>query len=826
MNSQAKRDPYKLVGTTLERYEIQELVGIGGMGVVYRAQHEITRAQVAIKILRPDLTISNEEGVGFFFEEAAKTVSLNHPSIIKVLSADYTPDGSAYMVMEWLDGQTLEKEMIDHGVFPLQRAITLLEQISDAVAYAHKKGIIHRDLKPGNIMLVNEENGDETIRVLDFGIAKVLSTTIGTNTRVAGTSLYISPEQTVAHSPIDQSTDIYSLGIILYQMLTGQVPFDADTDGQVMDMHRSLEPRPLREIRPDIPEAVEEVVLRAIAKKPLNRFQTATDLARAFRKAAQIDLSEMVLQCVDAQSSEPIGQAEVYLNGKHEGQADQDGWWRNQEMQPRQYLIEIESPRYLRWNKSVELQPDEELTVIAKLERRQLGELIVYSNVPYAKVEIEGLEAGSTDQNGRLYIKSIAAGSYLIKLTHPKCLPAEGTFEVAAWKQSYAPLQLNLRPQQSLSELVKEKIGSLKTRGKREVSKRTCDNCGLPMSLSLKFCTECGFQFPQTRVWNAPRAARVGGLMAALLVLFSIIFYTTGSQGPKKHTLSILTSLPDSGVSIDDGIEKRTDATGRLTIEGVTSGSHKIKVSKPGYQDITQSITLSKSLELPRFELKRLIPDGMVYIPGGTFQMGYGASTPDNPSGPPHQVTLQPYFIDKYEVTHYAFKNIKNTENQLMAKFPMTDVTWDQADKYCRSIGKRLPTEEEWEFAARGTDGRLFPWGNRFESGRANIERTANASFRLIGSFSPAGDSPFGVADLSGNAMEWTQSDFKSYAGSAYRPAQCIEPCKVIRGGAYFDRAQDATAVFRRGYEPSALRKINNAYRVMGFRCVKDVITK
>jgi TonB family protein len=461
MNSPVKRDPYKLVGTNLERYEIQELIGIGGMGVVYRAQHEITKAEVAIKILRPDLTISNEEGVGLFFEEATKTVALRHPMIIKVLSADYTPDGSAYMVMEWLDGRTLADEMKEFGVPPLQRVIDLLEQIADAVAYAHRKGIIHRDLKPGNIMLVREEDGDESIRVLDFGIAKVLSTSIGTNTRVAGTSYYISPEQTIAHSPIDQSADIYSLGIILYQMLTGQVPFEADSEGQVMDMHRSIQPRPLREIRPDIPQAIEDVVLKAIAKRPLDRFPTAIDFARAFRKAANIAMSELVVQCVDADSGLAVSQADIYLNGKHEGQAGEDGWWRKRDMTPRQYLIEVESPRYVSLNRSVDLQPNEELTVVAKLERKQIGELVVSCNVPNAVVEIAGKPAGNVDQNGRLYIESIAVGTYLIKAAHPKYLPTESTVKVEVWKQAYAPLQLDLRPQSDLLESAKRTMRAL-----------------------------------------------------------------------------------------------------------------------------------------------------------------------------------------------------------------------------------------------------------------------------------------------------------------------------------------------------------------------------
>jgi formylglycine-generating enzyme required for sulfatase activity len=148
-------------------------------------------------------------------------------------------------------------------------------------------------------------------------------------------------------------------------------------------------------------------------------------------------------------------------------------------------------------------------------------------------------------------------------------------------------------------------------------------------------------------------------------------------------------------------------------------------------------------------------------------------------------------------------------------------VTWREADSHCRSQGKRLPTEEEWEFAARGTDGRIYPWGNRFEPGKANVANVFG-DFSPVGSF-PDGNSPFGVSDMSGNAMEWTDSDFIVYDGSRYRPSGCSEPCKVIRGGAYFDREQDSTAVFRREYEPSILSRRRNAYAVLGFRCAKEI---
>ena len=780
--SQSRRDPYKLVGEKLERYEIQELIGIGGMGAVYRAQHEITKAKVAIKVLRPDLTISNEEGVGFFFEEATKTVALQHPMIVKVLNADYTPDGSAYMVMEWLDGRTLEQEMKGQGAFSLQRVIVLLEQIAEAVAYAHRKRIIHRDLKPSNIMLLREENGEESIRVLDFGIAKVLSTTIGigTNTRVAGTSYYISPEQTIAHSPIDQSADIYSLGVILYQMLTGQVPFEADTEGQVMDMHRSILPRPLREIRPDIPQAIEDVVLKALSKRPLDRFQTATDFARAFRQAANVTLSELVAQCVDATSGVAISQAEVYLNGRYEGRTSADGWWRKGDMTPRQYLIEVESPRYVRFNRSVDLQPNEELTVVAKLERKQIGELIVSCDTPDAGVEIAGRLVGKTDQNGRFYLQSIDAGSYTVKVSHPQYLPAETTVTVEVWKQAYAPFQLEIRPRRDLLESVKRTTGLVVERSRASAS-----------SIMRTMSSIAGWG---AQVLRGNRVL-VYAVAAATILVAAIVVMVVNRA---KLISEVFSPSPEPAPSVSQ--------------------------SRP-------------------VEANPVPPEGMIYIPGGTFQMGYNMANGDLQSGPPHQVTVEPFFIDKFEVTIEAYLKNQNSTGQtgqagqtgqteqtgqtgqtgqtVETQKPMVNVTWREADNYCRSQGKRLPTEEEWEFAARGTDGRIYPWGNVFERGKANAAHPTG-DFSPVGSF-PDGNSPFGVSDMSGNAMEWTDSDFKVYEGSRYKPSGCSEPCKVIRGGAYFDREQESTAVFRREYEPSILSRRRNAYAVLGFRCAKEI---
>lgn len=927
MESQTKRDPYKLVGTSLDRYEIQELVGIGGMGAVYRAQHDITKAKVAIKVLRPDLAAVEELGVSLFFEEASKIVSLNHPSIIKVAHADYTADGAAYMVMEWIDGRTLEEELQEIGPLSLQKTAQLLDPIADAVAYAHRKGVIHRDLKPSNIMLVRSESDDNLIRVLDFGIAKVLSANVGINTRVAGTSFYISPEQTIPHSPIDQGADIYSLGIILYQMLTGRVPFNAESETQVMDMHRSVDPRPLRQLQPEIPQAVEDVVLRAMAKKPADRYRTATDLSRAFRWAANLEPSELELQCLDAVSGVVISGAEIFLNGKTAGKTDESGYWRQAEVMPRQYLIEIESHRYTSWNRSIELESNEELTVVAKLERQPIGELIIACRTPNVEVEVDGKPMGKTDQTGRLFIDSLPAGQRQIRLTHPKYHAVETSVTVDVWQQAHASLQMTERPQvdpikiatQKISSLLNMKRGSATPeptpqneglippaprdplprigdrpsfdRGRVRAlppapeptpeqifsprlesfippsgSGELCPRCYAEAEPGLKFCTQCGTrltgsstnEFGSLEVPGVPAAFLAqnfdvnetpspGGALAiippnlepeaapeiaksswtddpilviasgvlVLLFIGIVVWWSFYRQPSFSQTFSV--SPPGSRILIDARPEITVDQRGLAVIEDLSRGEHQIRISHPGFADIIETVSLPLSKPLSQFVLKPSGPPGMVFIPGGTFMMGSGAGDADNPAGPPHQTTVKAFFLDQYEVTHEAYWKSQSLSEE-RRKMPLTGATWKEANTYCRSIGKRLPTEAEWEFAARGSDNRLYPWGDKFEDGRANTAG-ANKDFTVVGRF-PEGVSPFGVYDLSGNAWEWTDTDFASYPGSSYLPRSCQPACKVIRGGAYDSKPDFATAVYRVPYEPTGQDR--SVYLNTGFRCAQD----
>ncbi|MDE5564675.1 MAG: protein kinase, partial [Oscillospiraceae bacterium] len=265
----------KYIGKKLDgRYEITELIGVGGMADVYKATDVVDNKLVAVKILKKEF-VENEEYLRRFRNESKAIATLSHPNIVKVYDVGFS-DTLQFIVMEYIDGITLKEYIDSEQVLTWKDSVHFVIQILRALQHAHDRGIVHRDIKPQNIMLFT----DGTIKVMDFGIAKFAREDERTGgDQAIGTVHYISPEQ-ARGDETDEKSDIYSVGVMLYEMLTGQKPFDTDNPISVAVMHMQNTPERPRAINPDIPAGLEEIILRAMEKDAENRYQTAADMIK------------------------------------------------------------------------------------------------------------------------------------------------------------------------------------------------------------------------------------------------------------------------------------------------------------------------------------------------------------------------------------------------------------------------------------------------------------------------------------------------------------------------------------------------------------------
>jgi len=258
-----------MIGQIVGNYKIEAKLGEGGMGAVYRGVDTMLDREVAIKALKPELA-SQTSIVDRFRSEAVTLAKLNHPNIAALYTM-FRQGEELYMVLEFVRGETLDTILQKRGALSAEEAIPVFCQVLDGIDHAHELGIVHRDIKPANIMLT--ENGK--LKVLDFGIARLLGSARMTRAgNIIGTLEYMAPEQ-VKGQETDARSDIYALGMMLYEVLTGKTPFDTENEFELMKLQTESTPRSPRELNPNIPEAVETAIMRSIEKNPDNRFQTA-----------------------------------------------------------------------------------------------------------------------------------------------------------------------------------------------------------------------------------------------------------------------------------------------------------------------------------------------------------------------------------------------------------------------------------------------------------------------------------------------------------------------------------------------------------------------
>lgn len=263
----------KLIGQTIDgRYVVESVIGVGGMAVVYKALDKLTETDVAVKVLKEEF-MADEQFRRRFITESKAISMLSHKNIVKVLNVSFNSN-LHYIVMEYIDGITLKQYIEQQKVLSWKETLYFTVQILDALEHAHQKGIVHRDVKPQNIMLLE----DGTIKVTDFGIARFANADTFTMTdKAIGSVHYISPEQ-VSGSKSDQRADIYSVGVMMFEMLTGSLPFDAVNPVSIAIMQLQNKPKRPTEINPDIPQGLEEIVLKAMAKNPDNRYNSAVEM--------------------------------------------------------------------------------------------------------------------------------------------------------------------------------------------------------------------------------------------------------------------------------------------------------------------------------------------------------------------------------------------------------------------------------------------------------------------------------------------------------------------------------------------------------------------
>jgi len=712
---------------TIGRYQIITELGRGGMAVVYRALDPNIGREVALKLMSREF-LADPEFHQRFIREARAIGALESTAIVPL--HDFGEDkGQPYLVMRLMTGGSLV-ERLRQGPLSLAEATEMLSRLAEALDEAHAKGIIHRDLKPGNILL--DHKGAPYLA--DFGIVKLLESSSMTSRGAIGTPAYMSPEH--FEGEVSAQSDIYALGVILFQMLTGKLPFQARTPSEWLKAHLMDAPLPLRHLNSALPVALEAVIQRALAKKPEQRYRSAGELVADLRQVTtaapppQPDPSPAYLVS-STQQSYPLKKGSLTLG--------------------RSSTCDIAVDDTLASRRHAVLEFDGQQCMVYD-ENSANGTFINEQRVGTAGLPFK---LGDTLRIGQITL------TLSVTASNP------------SWSDGPTVPKVNTQA---------ETVGGRAADGVNLADKATVVEVSEPISPLKPVLPKVELPKPVTPAnnWKMPPIGK------------KKVVKPKGSSSYVWLRIVMITTTP---ILI------------AVLIWGIITIQNQNVIAETEARIKTRAMA-----DAQLFKDEHGIP--MIKIPAGPFQMGNDKGNDDEK--PAHTVTLAEFYMDKYEITNAQYTVCVNTgkctpphdttsatrqdyySNAAYQDYPVIRVDWSQAKAYCAWRGGRLPTEAEWEKAARGTDGWTYPWGNEEPNDTLLNYNSKVGDTIAIGSYLK-GASPYGVMDMAGNVWEWTSSDYKPYPYKADDGREYLlsNNSKVLRGGGWTEYGSGARMTYR-----------------------------
>ena len=763
------------------RYQLERRLGQGGMGVVFHARHIFLKTQHAIKVILPDLVGNDPMLVTRFRQEALAAAAIRHPNIIAVTDFGVVRGTMPFLVMEFVKGKSLQDIMAEEGAMPAARAFELICATAAGVAAAHRQNIVHRDLKPLNIMIQDSMPVAEGLKILDFGLAKIKSGELlgsfvqAKTSGLMGSPFYMAPEQWSDEEP-DSRADIYSLGIILYQMLGGDVPFKGSSIPSIMKKHLTESPPALRSMGVNVPPQIEAVVRHALAKDVgertasveafLEELKDAVNSASASLKATsdtpeakvELDPNKTIVSPASVSPAGSVTHAPTGFETNFDPNAGTISGASLHEQLKQQ--VSITGDAYKREQAAKERFAREELAREADERKRRRTE-------EDERQRKEREERDEKDRQHREQLDRVAR-------------------QAEELEEKLARLATSMPPPRT----------AVMDPEATQVQQRT---------MPIQVIGDNSFPSGPAATWQKTQAG-VPGIVSrekkspamAVGVILLLVVLAGGAVG------AYFIFGPNTGPGTN-----RNANNANHGVNGNTNGNNG-----------TNPVNVKAEL---------------VQIPGGSFQMGrVGATVSELPV---HPITVKPFYIDKTEVTNAEYSQfVSKTQHEPPSNWvggkpipgqellPVTFVSYDDANAFAEWRSKRdgvqyrLPTEEEWEYAARGGDkDNIYSWGNTWVDDYAVTKSTGATMPKAVGS-APNDKTRWGVMDMMGNVYEWTSTKANYYPGSPLKVEGEQVTHHVIRGGSYAtDQTPKPISATRRDWFTD-----NTKVAVLGFRLARS----